>query len=388
MQLGHQQHIDRPPLPSIEFEASIHAAAEHQASNLDMPVQAAESSVSIQPFTDFEGSPSFDTSGQLLDSSSMAPAELQASSLDTSGQPLTPPPTAPAEYQASNPELPPRDDIFARLYPSGRLWTSKKMISDHPDVVQPQRSQASDNERESTASPEPENVENQPSIPLRFSKPPLNGSGYVFGTDPALCDFVLPKSSCLSRCHFTIEFQELSLFIRDLGSKYGTSVRYNPDQEDVLPRREFQWIASDPVAYAHGIVITPSQDMAFYLDVVPEVFNNPPRLAHNLQLFRRGAFVEDKLNHLGLESVPPTIDHTGALIPTSRPCMVPTQLSLGKSLIVACNVSTGERAVLRKFSGEMRLKRRWISTIKALERTWHVSADIKQARLSNNLRPI
>lgn len=105
-------------------------------------------------------------------------------------------------------------------------------------------------DRESTDPPEEyeddANKNTLPCIELRFSDPPRTSAGLVFGTDPTTSDVILPGLKGISRRHFALTYKikfddgRDRLIVRDLGSTYGTIVKYDGKGDRL--RSKFDWI--------------------------------------------------------------------------------------------------------------------------------------------------
>lgn len=78
---------------------------------------------------------------------------------------------------------------------------------------------------------------------LTFDHRPKNlQRGFVFGTDPRVCDVLFgPSHRTISRSHFCITFDEHRRLVVEDSSTHGTTVSYNGQAEKEV-RRNFRWI--------------------------------------------------------------------------------------------------------------------------------------------------
>ena len=101
--------------------------------------------------------------------------------------------------------------------------------------------------RESTTLIEYEGYETKVWHSLGFNQPPRNAqSGYVFGIDPAKCDFVLKSTvdgrrNGVAGQHFSITFNDDGLLVLRDFSSCGSAVAQNGQDEGQF-RRNFLWI--------------------------------------------------------------------------------------------------------------------------------------------------
>jgi hypothetical protein len=80
------------------------------------------------------------------------------------------------------------------------------------------------------------------SIELRYSRGSRLGCGFVFGTEEATCDILLPNLQGISGQHFTLTFEDKIkdlttkwLVLRDFNTTSGTKVIYAKKNKDNTP---------------------------------------------------------------------------------------------------------------------------------------------------------
>ncbi|KAK1589936.1 uncharacterized protein LY79DRAFT_516990 [Colletotrichum navitas] len=93
----------------------------------------------------------------------------------------------------------------------------------------------------------------RPALELSFTSPPRNHVGFVLGTDPDVCDVVLPSLSGISPVHCHITFDaDRRLALRDT-SEAGTAVWY--DGASSGDRRRESWALSAGCTYAFPAMV-------------------------------------------------------------------------------------------------------------------------------------
>ncbi|OHW93909.1 CAMK family protein kinase [Colletotrichum incanum] len=87
----------------------------------------------------------------------------------------------------------------------------------------------------------------RPALELSFTNPPKNHLGFVLGTDPDVCDVVLPSLPGISpvHCHITFDAEQ-RLILRDT-SETGTAVWYDGNSNG--DRRRESWALSSGCTY-------------------------------------------------------------------------------------------------------------------------------------------
>ncbi|KAK1963905.1 hypothetical protein LY78DRAFT_704825 [Colletotrichum sublineola] len=104
-----------------------------------------------------------------------------------------------------------------------------------------------------TASPSAPSGTPRPALELSFANPPRNHVGFVLGTDPDVCDVVLPPLPGISPVHCHIAFDaDRRLVLRDT-SDAGTAVWY--DGASTGDRRRESWTLSAGCTYAFPAMV-------------------------------------------------------------------------------------------------------------------------------------
>ncbi|KAI0469409.1 kinase-like domain-containing protein [Xylaria cf. heliscus] len=213
-------------------------------------------------------------------------------------------------------------DLIARVYPycdwSRYAQTAIEssplsMAPIHPRQ-EPKATQASRTTRGSTEPPDqyPPTLDQLPYLELRFSRAPRTSVGLIFGTDPSICDVVLPPIAGVSRRHFALTYKNdfedrcYRLILRDLGSTYGTTVTY--DERGGLRQRRFDWILDgfDAPNKTKQLIIKLDEALRFWV-IVNHQRINCPEYVNNVKRFCKGtAAAESLVAALGLWSGPET----------------------------------------------------------------------------------
>ena len=290
-------------------------------------------------------------------------------------------------------------DLIALVYPfqddrygyaeDGIKSNSRSMPPRRPRQQQRQTQQAPQARRgrESTIPPEDREEPSPDELPyleLRFSHPPHTPSGLIFGMDEA-CDVVLPNIACISRRHIALTYKNqfedgfYRLVVRDLGSTYGTVVKY--DGKGNQRRRGFDWIV-DGFRLPNNtdeLIVEVDENLKFRIVIAHHDISSPTYVS-NVERFREGAAnTEALVGALGLESGPATGHKTGARSPVQDvkdPILIRQGL-IGKGgfgfVKRYWNVSTGQEYA-RKQPVETRYsKKDWEKEIKIMNKISHVS---------------
>ncbi|KAK4204864.1 kinase-like domain-containing protein [Triangularia verruculosa] len=248
---------------------------------------------------------------------------------------------------------------FAHLYPDQGSFQAFSMISEHPAAIQSYVPGLLDDSRESTAPPEQDDsIDALPYIPLKLSEPPKRGRTFVFGTDKTTCDFILAAAGISGR-HFSIGLDDNGhrLVIKDLGSRYGTSVRCGED-EPVHHCKDKTWIVSgeDAAGQAPRYIINIP---AFgFLLIIHHIKFQSLSCSQYLDRFLAGASMEERLDDLGIQSVPPTTHNTGINTPVSSTAFV-VKKALSSRVAVVLDVASGNQFVRRQLPTALAKHRRF-----------------------------
>ncbi|OAQ61461.1 serine/threonine protein kinase [Pochonia chlamydosporia 170] len=135
-------------------------------------------------------------------------------------------------------------DIIAWLVPTARGTPADKATN-----IQANNSRTVSTSSSSYLSSKLSDISSKPqrAIQLCFSRAPRRLGSFVLGTDPNLCDVVLPKMAGISAQHCSISFDAESRLVLDDFSERGTQVWY--DWECSGDQRDYSWILSSGSAY-------------------------------------------------------------------------------------------------------------------------------------------
>lgn len=199
------------------------------------------------------------------------------------------------------------------------------------DTLAPEPPEYDRGARQPTEPPQEERdgMEHEPCLELRFSHGPRTGRGFVFGTNPATCDVVLPRMPGVSEHHCALTFEDdfadgtvYRPVVRDLGSTGGTAVNY--DEEGGEVRRDFRWIVgSHQAAAAHKVtVLRIVPQLKFHLVVMP-VSGHSATYTEKIDRLLHGAVGPENLfDALEFQSRLPTEFPSGAPTPGTGPILV------------------------------------------------------------------
>ncbi|KAM3497741.1 hypothetical protein MY10362_008919 [Beauveria mimosiformis] len=160
-------------------------------------------------------------------------------------------------------------------------------------------------------------------LKIRFDDPPRTRSGYTFGRDANLAEFVLPPQTRASGRHFALTFDhENQLIVRDLRSKYGTRVMYgNPkaaDASEVVEakcrmgskRGQMDWSARGPsMAGGFHPIINVDDEIQFQI-IVPEHNVEDAEYRQKVSQYCQGAAADRLMEGMAIESCPITEGET------------------------------------------------------------------------------
>ncbi|KAK2026102.1 hypothetical protein LX32DRAFT_595414 [Colletotrichum zoysiae] len=122
----------------------------------------------------------------------------------------------------------------------------------NPDAAAPSTPTIDPSVLTKTSSPSPSGTP-RPALELSFANPPRNHVGFVLGTDPDVCDVVLPRLPGISPVHCHIAFDaDRRLVLRDT-SDAGTAVWY--DGASTGDRRRETWALSAGCTYAFPAMV-------------------------------------------------------------------------------------------------------------------------------------
>ena len=241
--------------------------------------------------------------------------------------------------------------------------------------------------RESTPAPE----QHGSRIQLTFDDKPKNlEKGFVFGSDPQICDFFLgERGAGFSRRHFRISFSERGEVIFENTSREVAQVDYNG--EDPPVRNHFTWILFDK--YKHIVVTMKDEEEEKEDGLVFKVEWPNNKSCKAEYEAHRDAYLEERRNafpalgQLGMKSQLTTARNTAQHSPGRHPQHSPRQHSPGQQPIylmeeelgrgsfgtvhTAVDVSTGVVYAAKKFhSGN------WKQEVDILKSVSHVSVII------------
>ncbi|KAM3429694.1 hypothetical protein NHJ13734_008069 [Beauveria thailandica] len=184
-------------------------------------------------------------------------------------------------------------------------------------------SDTSDSEEDSQPDSADTNLETERKEPMclkiRFDDPPRTKSGFTFGRDAKLAEFVLPPQTRASGRHFALTFDhENQLIVRDLRSKYGTRVIYgNPkaaDASEVVEakcrigskRGQMDWSARGPsMAGGFHPIINVDDEIQFKI-IVPDHNVEDAGYHQKVSQYCQGAAADRLMEGMAIESCPIT----------------------------------------------------------------------------------
>jgi serine/threonine-protein kinase Chk2 len=251
------------------------------------------------------------------------------------------------------------EDLIASLYARDRndneAESALELPENKPRFV-PATPQVTDpigrHSRESTASLDGGDGEKDPNVKrstasrlqLTFALGPKTGPGFLFGTDPKVCDVVLPKLPNISRRHCYVTFDAARrLILRDC-SKHGTVVRYGKTEGEQKKRRHFTWILGGPdlPSEISSVVIELDEQMVFQVVVAEPSF--PRVFANNVDRFMQSMNTALTLDGLGIQSAASTAAASGVHTPSEDSILfVRRELGAGgfATVDLVWDVSTG-----------------------------------------------
>ncbi|KAI1172979.1 kinase-like protein [Nemania sp. FL0916] len=242
-------------------------------------------------------------------------------------------------------------DIIARIFPSGDSdFLAEKTILDT-------KAYQARGSRDSTRSPEPPRLPDElPYLEVRLSAPPRTRAGLVFGTDPN-CDIVIRGHDSISKHQFALTYKDTSakkpsLTIRDLDSKYGTTVLFH-GYELLGNKRNFDWILSgfEIPTKTKSFTIKLGRGLEFEVFVNKEASNSSLYL-QNVRRFCHGVATEGNLvDQLNIQSRRSTFSNSMAGTPDAKPILL-TGRQLGHGAFGLVNyqwdVSTGKEYAVKE----------------------------------------
>lgn len=214
---------------------------------------------------------------------------------------------------------------------------------------------------------------------LTFDRKPKNmQQGFVFGSDPIICDVLLGRArDRISGRHFSITFDDQNRLVLNATSRWRMTVSYNGQGERQGRKHSFTWILFPKPT---KIEVRIDKDLRFEV----ELAEHKP---HGDEYRRRiNSFLEESRNAiapfslLGIYSQETTAAPTQPLSPTLRPIYYMDE-ELGRGVFgrvhKVIDVSTG-----RIFAGKYFLQGKWEREVRIMGKVSHVSTALPTSRIT------
>lgn len=225
----------------------------------------------------------------------------------------------------------------------------------------------------------------EPSIKVTFDHIPKTRIGLRAGRSDD-SELRLESLPAVGFFHFALTFDDnYCLVVRDLGSKYGTTVIYGRSERGRWS--SFDWIVSgsDFLKEVDPIIVKVSQFLQFRL-VIPRHNVQSKAYRDKVDRFRAGTADSEHLldlGHVGLLSRVRTEAPSGVQTPSLRPAKdvtVRKKVGEGSFAVVyrVWNVSTGEQYALKRPSKTAFATDSWEREALIMDRIDHVSPDKPQ----------